>query len=157
MFSYLELPLREDQPVFTCKAPGHFGMYFVGAAQKVELEWAQDDMAMVVEPITVHDVQHSDLEHRKEQLKLELEEAKLERMELEARHQRVNAVWNDMNAFSEAFFNSNFLKKHQGSRAEAQRLRQEVGVEWKTDEIVIIVKEGSHKETQMEGPIEENN
>ena len=50
-FAYLDLPTYEDQPRFECTAEGYEGMYYVGRAQKVELEWAQNKMGLAVKPI----------------------------------------------------------------------------------------------------------
>lgn len=48
-FAYLEQPLYENQPQFLCTWDNKY--YYVGKAQKVELEWAQDMMLMEVKPI----------------------------------------------------------------------------------------------------------
>jgi hypothetical protein len=55
-FAFLELPGYKAQPQFECTAEGCEGMYFVGIAQKIELEWAQDKMGLVVKPMTRQDV-----------------------------------------------------------------------------------------------------
>ena len=56
LFAYLKEKLYNDQPQFECKAKGHEGPYYVGVAQKVELEWAQDQMGFTVRPITEGEV-----------------------------------------------------------------------------------------------------
>lgn len=56
LFAYLKEKLYNDQPQFQCKAKGHEGLYYVGIAQKVELEWAQDQMGFTVRPITEDEV-----------------------------------------------------------------------------------------------------
>jgi hypothetical protein len=53
-FSYLEFPMQEDQPTFYCAATGE--RYWVGYAQSVELEWAQNRMGLAVEPIVPSDI-----------------------------------------------------------------------------------------------------
>jgi hypothetical protein len=51
-FGYLLHPLDvEEQPEFKCTASGYEGYYYVGKGQKVELEWAQNKMGLVVKPI----------------------------------------------------------------------------------------------------------
>jgi hypothetical protein len=51
-FGYLLHPLdEEEQPVFKCTARGYEGKYYVGKGQKVELEWAQNKMGLVVKPM----------------------------------------------------------------------------------------------------------
>jgi hypothetical protein len=49
LFAYLEKPLRHDQPQLFCAFDQKY--YFVGTAQKVELEWAQNYMNLVVKPV----------------------------------------------------------------------------------------------------------
>ena len=58
-FSYLDEPLYAQQPQFRCTAVGHEGLYYVGIAQKIELEWAQDQMCLVVTPIKIDEVMES--------------------------------------------------------------------------------------------------
>merc|ERR1712232_465185 len=48
-FAYHEIPLYPGQEQFFCKSDGQ--SYYVGKAQKVELEWMQDDMMFRVKPI----------------------------------------------------------------------------------------------------------
>eukprot|EP00935_MAST-01C_sp_MAST-1C-sp1_P000372 g372.t1 len=55
-FAYLETPLSSDQPKFRCTAVGHEGEYYVGGAQKVELEYLQDERGLEVKPIRKQDI-----------------------------------------------------------------------------------------------------
>jgi hypothetical protein len=50
-FAYLDVPTFLGQPQFECTAPGYEGKYYVGVAQKVELDWAQNQMGYFVKPI----------------------------------------------------------------------------------------------------------
>ena len=56
LFSFLDEPLYPEQPRFRCTAKGHEGVYYVGIAQQIELEWAQDMMGFVVRPIRITDI-----------------------------------------------------------------------------------------------------
>jgi hypothetical protein len=55
-FAYLEEPLSNVQPQFQCTAPGYEGLYYVGGAQKVELEWLQNERGQLVSPLRVQDI-----------------------------------------------------------------------------------------------------